>query len=136
MCLDQGATDGEGSGGGARLDAQLGQDAGDVVGGSLATDGEGGGDLGIGETLDEQAQHLPLTLRQSHAATTISWNGAAPCVVDLGRDRGCLGDRSLGWQHPARVPGGDKSRLPELYPDRSKTPLVVEAIERPHGRVG
>jgi hypothetical protein len=51
--LDEGIPDGVGGGFGAGADAELGEDAGDVVLDRARADEEGIGDLGIGATFDD-----------------------------------------------------------------------------------
>src|SRR5680860_80470 len=60
--------EGVGDGGGARLDAELAKDVGDVGGGGAVSDEQRLGDLPVGAAVDEQSQDLPLAGREMNTA--------------------------------------------------------------------
>src|SRR5687768_7863290 len=63
--LDQAVSQGEGGGGGAAFEAELSEDVGDVGHGGAVTDEERVADLAVGQTVDEQAQHIGLAAGQA-----------------------------------------------------------------------
>ena len=91
--------DGEGGGGGAGVDAELGEDVGDVVGDGVPADAEGGGDLLVGVALP-RAGAAP---RARAASSRRPGGGGRPAGARCRTSR-CqrLGDgRSSGSARPA-----------------------------------
>src|SRR5206468_9612946 len=62
---DQAVAVGVGDGGGPGVDAELGEDGGDVALGGPLADGEGGGDGPVGVAGGEEAEHFQLARRQA-----------------------------------------------------------------------
>ena len=62
---DETETDGSGGGFAAAANGEFGQNAAYMMSGRSRTDIEVGGDLGVGQALAEQPQHLPFPPRQA-----------------------------------------------------------------------
>src|SRR5262249_42651146 len=81
--------EGDGDGGGATLDSQLGVDAGEVAIDRARGDEKAVGSLGVGQTLDDQSQHLGLTLGQAEgegrANGSKGWRSDSGAWLRIGR---------------------------------------------------
>ena len=116
------------------VDAELGEDVGDVGAGGAGADEERLGDLAVGPALGQQPQHLPLARRQAErlAGSSAPAGDGGAATGDAAAQR--LGDGLL--EGSARPPPRPRRTPPRPSAARAggDRPLVVGAVRGARAR--